>query len=122
MNKFTKLKHIIIINLKFKKICHKNNLQEIKKFYEDDYLDYYYTTINENKSMDLTNINISVTSIFHNYLYHNKTKKEILLWFISLDIILNKSYNDIFYDLCKKKNLEKARFLQQLKLVNINEH
>lgn len=119
MNKYTKLKHIFIINSRFKKVCDKNNFQEIKKFYEDDYLDYHYKIINENKSMDLSNINKSVTSIFHNYLYHNKTKREILLWFISLDIISNKSYNDIFYDLCEKKNLEKVRFLKELKLVNI---
>lgn len=89
MNKFTKLKHLIIINLRFKKICHKNNFQEIKKFYKDDHLNYHQKIINENKS---------VTSIFHNYLYHNKTKREILLWFI-----LNKLYNKIFYDLCEKK-------------------
>jgi len=41
MNKFTKLKHLIIINLRFKKICHKNNFQEIKKFYKDDHLNYH---------------------------------------------------------------------------------
>jgi hypothetical protein len=122
MNKFTKLKNIFIINLRFKEICTKNNLQEIKKFYEDDYLNYHYKIINENKSIDLTNINKSITSIFHNYLYHNITKREILLWFVSLDIISNKSYNDIYYDLCIKKNLEKARFLQELKLVTLNEH
>jgi hypothetical protein len=120
MNTLLRSKHISIINRQFKKICNKNNLQIIKTFYEGDYLDYYYKIINKNKSMDISDINQSITSVFHNYLYNKKAKKEILLWFISLDIISNKSYNDIYYDLCIKNNIEKALFLYELNLINKN--
>ena len=105
------------INKDLKKLCIQNNIKSLKIFYEDKYINNFYF-INNNK-INFKDIEISLTNIFNEILYHKKPSKEILLWFISLNIIDNISYNNIFNELCLKNNIDKAKFLYELKLIDI---
>jgi len=105
------------INKDLKKLCIHNNLKSLKIFYEDKYINNFYV-INNNK-INFSDVEISLTNIFNDCLYQKKISKEILLWFISLNIINNISYNNIFNELCLKNNIDKAKFLYELKLIDI---
>lgn len=117
INNIIKSRNIKIINKKFIDICKLNNLIKIKNFYEDNYIDYYYKVINKNISMDLSELNKSVNYVFEDYIQYKNSNKEIILWFISLNIISNTSYNKIYnillYDVFDKK----AKIFKDMKLV-----
>ena len=105
------------INKNLKKLCIQNNLKSLKIFYENKYINDFYS-INNNK-INIRDIKILFLNIFNDCLHQKKVSKEILLWFISLDIIDNISYNNIFNKLCLKNNIDKAKFLYELNLIDI---
>ena len=122
---------LLNLNKKFQNICKSKNISSLNTFYQDNLLEYYYSSqcvkeeklkVKSKQIFHFSELKKNITYNFEHFIFNNNDdiNNDVIFWFLSLNIIEKEDFNKIFYNLILKNEFEKVKFIESQKLIDKN--